>query len=454
MVDLSDARANASPTKAFFVTMITRDISLEDCILDLLDNSVDGALRKEGGQAPGLGCGPDLSSYHIHVFANAEIFSIRDNSGGMTLDDAADHAFTFGRSNSSVHEGYSIGVYGIGMKRAIFKIGREIRVRSTVQTVSDGKLSFAVPIDVDAWLSDDSLPWDFDIVSDDTLLHDGVEIDIKRVNPAISNSFDNPLFMENLIRMLSRDYSLHLARGLKLSVNGNGVNGIGIKLLESDEYAPVRIKYADVTGSDTVDVEIIGGMAASPPDQSDPTENDDTDRWMGWYVACNGRIVLSADKTPISGWGTEDWPSWHRQYSGFVGIILFTSERAAALPLTTTKRSVDVTSEVWRRARSRMREVTKDWISYTNQRKQMPEGAREREARARPVDLEKVSARPAVVLPRLTPKVSEKVGNVNYSMPVTKLKKLASSLGNLNMSYRDVGIKSFEYTYDDLTGDE
>ena len=38
-------KADASPTKEFFVNMITRDISLQDCILDLLDNSVDGARR-------------------------------------------------------------------------------------------------------------------------------------------------------------------------------------------------------------------------------------------------------------------------------------------------------------------------------------------------------------------------------------------------------------------------
>ena len=32
-------RAQGQPTKEFFVMMITKDISLEDCILDLLDNS-------------------------------------------------------------------------------------------------------------------------------------------------------------------------------------------------------------------------------------------------------------------------------------------------------------------------------------------------------------------------------------------------------------------------------
>ena len=42
--------AQASPTKRFFVSMLTRDISLADAILDLLDNCLDGALRLADGK--------------------------------------------------------------------------------------------------------------------------------------------------------------------------------------------------------------------------------------------------------------------------------------------------------------------------------------------------------------------------------------------------------------------
>ena len=38
-------KAHATPTKDFFVRMITKDISLEDCILDLIDNCLDGARK-------------------------------------------------------------------------------------------------------------------------------------------------------------------------------------------------------------------------------------------------------------------------------------------------------------------------------------------------------------------------------------------------------------------------
>lgn len=32
--------ANAEPSKAFFIEMLTRDLTLSDCILDLIDNSI------------------------------------------------------------------------------------------------------------------------------------------------------------------------------------------------------------------------------------------------------------------------------------------------------------------------------------------------------------------------------------------------------------------------------
>src|SRR6202035_2376745 len=106
---------------------------------------------------------------------------------------------------------------------------------------------------------------------------------------------------------------------------------------------------------------------------------------------CNGRIVLAADKSHFSGWGTDDWPKWHPQYEGFLGLIFFASADAKQLPLTTTKRNVDISSSVYRRAMPRMREASKTWISYTNSRKQTLDEARKLEAEARPLALSSVA---------------------------------------------------------------
>lgn len=447
-------KAGANPTKTFFVRMITRDITLEDCILDLIDNSVDGAWRSEGSRPVGLAQDADLSKYTIKITATPDGFCIEDNCGGMTLDDAADHAFSFGRKATDDTDDYSIGVYGIGMKRAVFKLGSKIVVRSTFKPDNEDRFGFAVPINVADWLKDDTPPWDFEIIEDELLPSDGVKISVEDLTSGSALSFGSPAFMQNLRRTISRDYSLHLHRGLQITLNDTPIVGWQIEMLQGAEFAPMRIDYDDNVDGDKVFVELLGGMAAPPPDSSDPDVEDEGEKRFGWYVVCNGRIVLAADKTAISGWGTENWPQWHRQYSGFIGIILFTAANAAALPLTTTKRSVDTSSEVYRRARPKMREVTRSWIDYTNARKQALEDAKQREAQAAPVAIYSVPKSVVAVLPRIAAVPAEPVANVAYSVPLVRLKKLAKGFGRSGMTYRDVGLKSFEYSYKDIVGDE
>jgi hypothetical protein len=241
---------------------------------------------------------------------------------------------------------------------------------------------------------------------------------------------------------------------LKISVNDMAVAGWQIELRQSDEFVPLRVNYRDKLDDNEVTVEIIGGMAAPPPETNDPDEEDLNEKRFGWYIVCNGRIVLAADQTTVSGWGTEDWPHWHNQYSGFIGIILFTAPNAVALPLTTTKRSVDTSSEIFRRARPRMREVSKMWIAYTNARKQALEEAKKKESEAVVVPIYAVAPNASVTLPALVARISERPANVHYSVPISKMNKLALAFGSINLPYREVGLKSFDYAYGDMVGDE
>ncbi|MFD2113256.1 ATP-binding protein [Thiorhodococcus fuscus] len=452
------AKAAASPTKAFFVRMITRDITLEDCIFDLIDNSIDGAWKTEGSPPMTLEPHEGLSKYDIRIEADPNKFSILDNCGGMSLDQAVEYAFSFGRKIADHADGYSIGVYGIGMKRAVFKLGNKIRIRSTYRDEHGGRHSFAVPIVVSKWIENDEPPWDFDIDDDEPLENDGVEILVEDLNSGASEAFRNPSFLENLKRMIARDYSLHMSGGLKVALNGESIRARPIELRKSDEFSPMRMSYEEqIDASKKVTVEIIGGMAALPYDDNEPPEDRsrDRERISGWYIACNGRIVLAADKTDVSGWGSDDLPSWHGQYTGFLGIVLFTSEDAESLPLTTTKRSVDRTSVVYRRAlRPHMRDVSRAWIDYTNWRKQDLAEAKKKEAETRSIPIHQIQAQSSTKLPNLTVKPRQKMANVNYSVSRERMKELARELGNINMSYKDVGLRSFDYMYSDYVGED
>src|SRR4051794_23614529 len=113
------------PAKRFFVESLTRDIDLADAILDLLDNCVDGARRVglKAGDRPYTG-------YSAAITFNSEKFIVEDNCGGIPLKDAKASAFCFGRpAKYAAKADGTIGIIGIGMKRAIFKIGKSCVVR-------------------------------------------------------------------------------------------------------------------------------------------------------------------------------------------------------------------------------------------------------------------------------------------------------------------------------------
>ena len=107
-------RINASPTKEFFIYMLTRDIPLTRAVLDLVDNSVDGARKmRQAGDFNGLWVRIELDGVH---------FKIADNCGGIPVDIARNYAFRFGRPKDAPAVPGSVGQFGVGMKRTFFKL--------------------------------------------------------------------------------------------------------------------------------------------------------------------------------------------------------------------------------------------------------------------------------------------------------------------------------------------
>jgi hypothetical protein len=100
----------------------------------------------------------------------------------------------------------------------------------------------------------------------------------------------------------------------------------------------------------------------------------------------------------------------------------------------------------------RMREVSKEWIAYTNVRKQTLAEAKDLEAVAKSVPIYSVARRTAIRLPDLVAPTQKKDPTISYQMPRKKILALAAELGSINMSNKDVGIKSFEYTYSEFVG--
>lgn len=381
-------KAQATPTKQFFVSMLTRDISLDDAILDLLDNCLDGAMRIADGETV------DYGQHVVKIKIAKDQFSIEDNCGGIPRDVAINYAFKMGREPDDVRDSDSetIGMYGVGMKRAIFKMGRESIVRTR-----HGDDTFEVPI-TSQWLEAknwDPLPINEPTEADETLAEPGTTIVVKELYDGVSRHFGNEAFVERVRKAISEHFTMFLQWGLKVELNGKRVDPVRVEVLVSnreDGPAPYvfRKKIDGVVVSITVGRNLNRGLGSDDDDDAG-FERDRSSPTAGWTVLCNDRAVIVGDKTRLTGWG-DGIPLYHPQFAIITGIIEFRSKHAERLPVTTTKRALDTSSNVWLESLVKMKEGMRVWIDYTNQWKNQAE-AEQQQARhwedARPMPLSK-----------------------------------------------------------------
>lgn len=359
--------AIAIPTKQFFVSMLTRDISLADAILDLVDNCLDGALRSaNGGEV-------NYALYFVKITLAEDFFSIEDNCGGIPRDVARNYAFKMGREpdDDRDSDNETIGMYGVGMKRAIFKMGREAKVRTRY-----GEDAFEVPITSD-WL--DNKDWDpLPITESDAysrLPEPGTNILVRSLYPGVSKHFINDAFINELRTSISEHFTIFLQRGLNISVNDKLIEAIHVEVLVSEkDDGPVPYVFQKTIDGVIVSITVglnTGRGVVSEDDDTPDFERDRSAATAGWTVFCNDRAVIVGDKSRLTGWG-DGIPLYHYQFSIITGIVEFRSKMADRLPITTTKRALDSSSDIWLQALVKMKEGMRVWINYTNTWKNHP----------------------------------------------------------------------------------
>lgn len=343
-------RVEAEPTKEFFVSMLVRDIELLDAIIDLLDNSIDGARRLRGDGA--------LDDLFVRVVVDEAGFSIEDNCGGIEAEVARRYAFRFGRPEQRAPEAWSVGQFGVGMKRTLFKLGTGFHITSRSRSSS-----FQLDVDVDDWLADPE--WDFQFTTlaegeNNDLASTGTKIEVDRPHEEVRSNFVVSSWRSRLVEDIRLKHRMSLEAGLLVEVNGEPVEPRSL-LLRSDSgfLEPFRKElHYERFG---VDVVLIVGLGESEPIDA------------GWYVLCNSRLVLGPDRTNATVWqggGRQSRigiPNYHDQYSRFRGLALFSAENPLHLPWTTTKNGVDQDSPVWRSARVEMESATRPLIDLLNQ---------------------------------------------------------------------------------------
>lgn len=365
MSDLeSKNKANLTPAKKFFVDMLTRDIDLVDAILDLIDNCLDGATRS------GLSDSPDgkYVGYEAEINFDGNFFEIKDNCGGIPRKIAEESAFRLGRANDKDPHLPTVGVYGIGMKRAMFKMGYAISVSS--KTKEDG---FMVSIDK-AWMDNDSdwyIPMG-DYHDDDS--EPGTDIKINDLRAGIDKRLGSgEEFEAYLVDEISKHYAFIINQGFSVKVNGRRISPAFDQLsIDMDFRSKEKslMPYIYKTKIKDVDVTLCVGFyrpLISDGEEENVLEGTQSSKHKaGWTIICNDRVVLYADKTRVTGWGESGVPNYHSQFISIAGFVEFKSSDPSQLPLTTTKRGIDGNSDVYLAVKEYMREGLKTFTSFTN----------------------------------------------------------------------------------------
>ena len=439
---------DAAPAKRFFVEMLVRDIRLEDAIIDLVDNAIDSLIRTEQLDLPALvaGIGEEAIEFNGSRFVKISMdeteFCIEDNCGGIDVDDATRHVFRFGAEEKP--KDAHLSVYGIGLKRAVLKIGRTIEIES--RTLSSG---FRVDIDVDEFEADGE-HWRFPI-ADCAGAEDprdcGTTIRIKDLNGSVKERLRSGSFDQSLVQSIGESYALFLGRTVQVFVNGHDIPALEIPISRSAEIKPSITKESF---GESVTVTVVVGL-------QQPVGRDWRGGSAGWYIICNGRVVVSADRTELTGWGSGSLPSFQPKHRGFIGIALFMSENPEELPWTTTKRGVNADAPVFQFIRERMMTDARPVISFLDKRyskvpvsaentDDLDVGDEQLQAILQPVNLGELlsDVERRFEVPKSISKKTKTI-SVQYRTEAKKIERARKALGKPNLAAGKIGLQALDY---------
>lgn len=384
--------------------MLTRDIELQDAILDLLDNCVDGVVRSGAAKQPP---NPPYEGYWAKIIMAPDHFVIEDNCGGIPIEIAKKYAFAMGRPEGANAQGQpaTVGMYGIGMKRAIFKLGTEALVESRNDT---GFIVEFTPkwMQTDTW---DGLPM-YEL-ADDKLQQKGTNITVYQLRDEVQSAFTDKTWVDEFRKVVARHYSIIISKGFSVTVGTKEEIDGKLAPVAAEEFRLLQTAATDNAGNriapyiyagkiGDVDVEIFAGLyreLLTEEESEDEEETRGRTDDAGWTVACNDRVVIWKDRTRLTGWGEASVPNYHGQFIAITGIVLLSSSDPKKLPLTTTKRGIDAATNLYSEVKDLMREATKSLTSFTNKWKKFPQKLQDIYKESEYVDLAKLRALPATL---------------------------------------------------------
>jgi hypothetical protein len=427
MSDQPNLRVKASPTKELFIYMLTKDLVLVDAIADLVDNCVDGAKRLRHSE--------DYTDLFVHLEVTSQIFRITDNCGGMDVKTAREYAFCFGRPLGMPPTDHSIGNFGVGMKRALFKLGRFFSVESHTKSSS-----FVLEQNIEDWASVSDWDFYFKDVKENLEVRNtsvGTTIAVSNLYTGVSDEFSLDNFLIRLREKLESVHQISMEKGLKIKLNNTRLEFLAPSLIASDLISPA-FEEKEFVSEDLkkVSVKIYAGLSVPEPSKA------------GWNIYCNDRLILESNTDFITGWGIK----LHNDYARFRGFVFFDSLQSDLLPWNTTKNYIDSDLPLYRSVREDMITVMKPVTDFLrrvardkrNQENDDPSPLELAIHNAKSLPLKNFTTRQSFVSPSETPPMqTASLSTIKYQKPLDEVEQVKMVLDVRTL--KEVGEKTFEY---------
>jgi hypothetical protein len=325
---------DAVPSKRLFLSIIA-DYDLNKSVCELVDNGFDVWTRS--GRAMPIA---------IDVTLDKDEQSIRvdDNAGGLPRSELS-YIVGPGQSGSADTDA-TIGIFGVGTKRAVVALAKDVRIRTRF---GDGD-TFQIEFD-DAWLNDED--WRLPLYQVESIAPGGTQVELQKLRVVLTDEAE-----EQLRRHLGATYGRFISHpGVTLRLNGKP---IAARFFDQWSYPPTyeprryRGKMQTPAGR-VVDIEVMAGLS----NESSPASGE-----YGVYFYCNDRLVAPAMKSFEVGFTRGQAGLPHPKISLTKVIVSMTGD-AAEMPWNSSKSDISTKHHTFMALHDWLVEVVKHYASVS-----------------------------------------------------------------------------------------
>ncbi|KYG81661.1 histidine kinase/DNA gyrase B/HSP90-like ATPase [Roseivirga ehrenbergii] len=326
---------DATPEKRSFFSIVN-DYDLKLSICELIDNSIDHWDKSNSSS---------LLCINIELDKRQQTILFTDNAGGVTAEGMRLLVCPGASSNSDLDN--SIGIFGVGSKRAIVALSENTKILSHHIDSPDTHL---VEITTD-WLQEDS--WNLPLRKTRSILAGNTELYLSTLRKEIEEN------SESILRgHLGQVYSKYLTeRHVSIVLNNTEISPLAFDTdwAYPDSNPPQSFNmHFLVEENRSVKARITGGLLK---------EGCAGDGRHGVYLYCNKRLIVKAERSPEVGYVKSNAGS--SDHLNSMRVIVELEGPAKYMPWDSSKSRFNYHNESFKLIQKKIIELTTYWVKVS-----------------------------------------------------------------------------------------